>query len=69
VNTVQTSEFKVKIIVSSLNVRNGAGTNYKINSSVKKNEIYTIVQTSGTWGKLKSGAGWINISDKYVKRV
>ena len=30
---------------------------------------YTIVETKGNWGKLKSGAGWINCSDKYCKRV
>lgn len=31
--------------------------------------IYTIVETNGSWGKLKSGKGWINISSKYCKRV
>jgi uncharacterized protein YgiM (DUF1202 family) len=44
-----------------LNVRAGAGTNYKITTRVKKNEIYTIVDEIDGWGKLKSGAGWINL--------
>lgn len=61
--------FKVKIIVDSLNYRSGAGTKYKVNGIVKKGEIYTIVETSGSWGKLKSGAGWINVSSKYVTRL
>lgn len=65
--------FLVKVTCASLNVRAGAGTGYKINTVVHKNEVYTIVETkavgSATWGKLKSGAGWINIGSKYCKRV
>ena len=61
--------FLVQITCNSLYVRAGAGTNHKIVGSVKKNYRYTIVDTKGSWGKLKSGAGWINISTKYVKYV
>lgn len=39
----------------------------------KKGMVYTIVETNGTWGLLKSYSkqrnGWINISDKYVQRL
>lgn len=63
------SEFKVKIIVDELNYRAGAGTSYAVNGVVKKNQIYTIIETKGNWGRLKSGAGWINISSSYVTRV
>ena len=66
---IKPAEFKVKIKVDELNVRSGAGTDFKVDTSVNKNEVYTIVDTSGNWGKLKSGAGWINISSKYVDRV
>lgn len=62
-------EYQVKIAVNTLNIRAGAGTNYKIVGTVKKNYIYTIVETKGSWGKLKSGAGWISISTKYVKHL
>ena len=68
-NTTKTNSFRVKIIVSELNVRAGAGVSYKINRTVKKNEVFTIIETKGNWGKLKSGAGWINISNSYCKRV
>ena len=61
--------FLVQIAVKTLNIRAGAGTNYKIVGTVKKNYKYTIVDVKGSWGKLKSGAGWINISTKYVKYV
>ena len=65
----QPGTFKVKIISKDLNVRSGAGTSYKVNCVVKKNEVFTIVQTAkeGTWGKLKSGAGWISLNKKYVQ--
>lgn len=51
-----------------LNVRKGPGTSYAVNC-VAKVGSYTIVETSGSWGKLKSGAGWINISSKYADRI
>lgn len=57
----------VAITADTLNVRAGAGTNYKINTQVKKNQLYTIVNEKNGWGKLKSGAGWISL--KYTKKV
>lgn len=59
--------YKVKITASELNVRGGVGVNHPIVTTVRKNEIYTIVDDSNGWGKLKSGAGWINL--KYTERV
>ena len=59
--------YKVKITASSLNVRRGPGTRYQIATTVKKNEVYTIVEENGNWGKLKSGAGWISLN--YTKKV
>lgn len=61
------SSFKVKVTASALNVRKGVGTGYGISTVVHKNEVYTIVETQGNWGKLKSGAGWICLD--YTKRV
>ena len=66
--------FLVKVTEDSLNIRTGAGSEYTVVSAITDNGTYTIVETKkakdgGTWGKLKSGAGWINISNKYVKRV
>ena len=53
--------YTVKIATDVLNVRAGAGTNYKINTQVRRGEVYTIVEESNGWGKLKSGAGWISL--------
>lgn len=68
--TVQ-KPFVVRIITQELNIREKPSTQSKIVGAVKKGEAFTIVQTdkTGRWGKLKSGAGWINLGDKYVQRV
>lgn len=65
--SAKTTSYKVKIDTNVLRVRNGAGTNYKVNTTVKKGDIYTIVQEKNGWGKLKSGAGWIKLS--YTEKV
>lgn len=63
-----TSSFLVKVTVSALNIRSGPGTGYKKVGCIRDKGTYTIVKTSGNWGYLKSGAGWINISSKYVNK-
>ena len=60
--------FTVKIICDELNIRSGPGTSYKAVGTVKKNQVYTIIDVSGDWGKLKSGAGWIALGSKYIKK-
>lgn len=69
IETPVANTFKSYIVVintDTLYVRSGPGTNYKINTTVKRNEAYTIVGESGNWGKLKSGAGWIHLG--YTRR-
>jgi N-acetylmuramoyl-L-alanine amidase CwlA len=69
-STTQTSGYRVKVTADILDVRKGPGTNYAIATTVKKGEVYTIVAEtkngSTTWGKLKSGAGYIILG--YTKR-
>lgn len=61
-----TNSYRVRINTDTLNVRDGAGTNYKINTTVRRNEVFTIVEEkmngATKWGKLKSGAGWISLA-------
>lgn len=61
----------VRITASVLNVREYAGTNYKVVTTVKKGEAYTIVEEkvvgNDVWGKLKSGAGWICLG--YTQKI
>lgn len=54
--------YLVRVDASTLNVRAGAGTSFKVNTTVKNGEVYTIVEENGTWGKLKSGAGWVSLN-------
>lgn len=61
------SSYLVKVATSALNIRKGPGTNYGTNGCIRDYGTYTIVETSGNWGKLKSGAGWICLD--YTKRV
>ena len=61
------TSFKVRVTADSLNYRAGAGVKYKINGKITDKGVYTIVDQMNGWGKLKSGAGWINL--KYTKRV
>ena len=68
----------VKVKDNALNVRKGAGLTYSVATTIKKNEVYTIVEeksvtnsdgSKAMWGKLKSGIGWINVGSNYVIKV
>ena len=60
------NSYTVKITADVLNVRKGVGTSYAVVTTVKKNEVYTIVEESNGWGLLKaykSGRnGWISLA-------
>lgn len=66
-NKTNNKSYKVKVTADVLNVRKGAGTIYAVTTTIKRNEVYTIVAEKNGWGKLKSGAGWICLD--YTKRV
>lgn len=51
--------FAVRVTADSLNIRSGPGVNYPVAGSITDKGTYTIIEISGEWGKLKSGAGWI----------
>ena len=63
------SNFTVKIKVGSLNIRQSASFDSKVVGTVKKGEVYTIVQVKNGLGLLKSGAGWISMGTAYVEKV
>ncbi len=60
--------YQVKLL-DNLNIRKTPNGTIVQPNGARKGIIYTIVETQGSWGKLKSGAGWISVSDKYVKKV
>ena len=63
----KTNEFKVKIVNDAIYVIDAPNPNANIKTTIYKNEVYTIVEVSGNYGRLKSGIGWINLS--YTSRV
>lgn len=63
------SSFKVKILADDLNIRKTPSILGKKVGVITDHGIYTIVEVQGNWGRLKSGAGWISINSKYVRRV
>lgn len=63
----QTTGYVVRITADELNVREGPGTEYPVVQTVRRGEAFTIMQTQGEWGYLKSGVGWINLG--YTEKV
>ena len=57
----EATSYRVKVLHSALNIRQGPGTNYSIVGVIRDRGVYTIVETKETWGKLKSGKGWISL--------
>jgi len=64
-------EYKVKTTCNVLNIRSGASMQHKVVGTISEKQgakkTYTIAEEKDGWGKLKSGAGWINL--KYTKKV
>lgn len=64
--------YLVKIDTDTLNYRTGPGTNHQVAGSVKRGQVFTIIEegfapNGARWGKLKSGAGWISLA--YTMKV
>lgn len=74
-SVVAVGTFLVRILDPALNIRAQPSLTAKINGVIRGKGVYTIVATSFepktqiTWGKLKSGAGWISLGSKYVKKI
>lgn len=63
----ESDSYVVRVTADLLNVRKGPGTNYAVVTTVKKDDVFTIIEIQNGWGKLKSGSGWISL--KYTKKV
>jgi len=57
--TPEPDSYLVKVTANGLNIRKGPGTTYPVVGVIADNGTYTIVETKGKWGRLKSGMGWI----------
>lgn len=59
--------YQVRVTAAALNIRKGPGTDFAVASVIRDKGVYTITEENNGWGKLKSGAGWINL-DYTTKR-
>lgn len=65
--------FKVKVEISNLRIRTGAGTNYTPTGEYTGKGVFTITEvkegkgSESGWGKLLSGAGWISLD--FAKKI
>lgn len=66
-SSTSSSSYLVKINVDKLNIRESYTTKSKKVGEVKRGEVYTIIKDKNSWGKLKSGIGWIYLG--YTERV
>lgn len=55
--------FTVSVKVSDLNIRSKASMSGTVRGQTGKG-VFTIVEVSDGWGKLKSGAGWIYLENE-----
>ena len=72
--SVSFTPYTVKVICSALNIRKTPNWNDSdVVGVIRGGGVYTIVAEtmlgSTKFGKLKSGAGWISLGSKYVKKV
>lgn len=65
--------FLVKVLDSTLNIRKYPSLTAPVTGIITDGGVYTITETayggSILWGRLKSGAGWISLGSRYVKRL
>lgn len=61
--------YLVRVSCDTANVYKDADFKSKVNCTVSKNGVYTIVSEKNGFGKLKSGAGWISLTDGSFKKL
>ena len=63
VTTFPATPFSVKVIIDDLNYRSEPSMNGKVNGQTGKGTFTIMEVQNGGWGRLKSGAGWIWLSN------
>lgn len=61
---IASNGMQIKVTANLLNVRAGAGTNYEIVTTIKKDSTHKLLEEKNDWGRISSG--WIK-SDYYKK--
>lgn len=69
---INNEPFQVQVrkdLGETLNIRKEPNATSEIVGEVNPGEVFTIVEVQGNFGKLASGAGWINISMKFTNNI
>lgn len=69
---INNEPFQVRIrkdLGETLNIRQEPSAYSEIVGEVNPGEVFTIVEVQGNFGRLASGAGWINISMKFTENI
>ena len=69
---VQQEEFIIRVrkdINDTLNVRKDPTFTSDVVTEVHPGEVFTIVEVRNGMGRLRSGAGWISLNEKYTERL
>lgn len=67
---VDAASVNYKVInTNSLNLRSGAGVQYKVIATLKKNTVVTKTSTNGKWFKVKVGPKTGYVSSRYLKKI
>lgn len=66
--TATFSSYTIRIVASYVGIYDGPGYQSNLTGSITDQGVYTIVEEQeqsgeGTWGRLQSGAGWINLQE------
>ena len=68
-----TESFLICVIDPALNIRKSPSLTAPVTGVIEGGGVFTVTKTEYggniLWGKLKSGAGWISLGGKYVKRI
>lgn len=60
-------QYDVIVTSSAVNVRSGPGMSYKINLTVHRGDILTIIEEENGWGRIETDLGWINL--KFTEKM
>lgn len=69
---INNEPFQIQIrkdLGETLNIRKEPNATSEVVGEVNPGEVFTIVEVQGNFGKLASGAGWINISMKFTNNI
>lgn len=60
--SAESEEYLVRVDIPDLNIRTGPGMQYSKTGKFTGKGVFTIVETQGSWGRLKKGGGWISLN-------